>query len=173
MTVSFAELKARITIEQVADHLGLELKKTGDSWRGPCPCGSSDGKRSLALTPSKGLFYSFCCKKGGDALELAAFVRKISTKQAAEELAEAFGETRQTEQDFAPLPYLDAAHPSLEAIGLPQAIGEGIGAGFAPKGTMKGCVCIPLRTPAGKLVGYLGVNLASDPPVKLPSKWHL
>ncbi len=176
--VSFEDLKKRISIEQVADHLMLDLKKSGEQLRGSCPCGESKGERSFVITPSKQLWYSFCCSTGGDAIALVALVREISVKAAADELARVFApDTPEpagpAEKGFPPLPYLDASHPSLVALGLPQAVGEGIGAGFAPKGTLRGYVCVPLRTPQGKLVGYLGINPAADPPFKLPSKWHM
>ena len=39
--VNFNELKERFNIEQVAQLLGLELKRSGDAFRGPCPACAS------------------------------------------------------------------------------------------------------------------------------------
>ncbi len=174
MSVDFAQLKERVDILDVIERLGLELKKSGEQLRGKCVLCDSSSARSFVVTPGKNLWYCFGCNKGGDQLQLYAEVKKVSTKVGAEDLAKAIGSPEEPRPaEFGPLPYLDASHPSLSALGLPEAVGEGIGAGFAPKGTLRGYICVPLRTPQGKLVGYLGINPAHDPPFKLPSKWHM
>jgi len=35
--VDFAKLKQRVSIEQVVQMLGLNIKHAGEQWRGPCP----------------------------------------------------------------------------------------------------------------------------------------
>jgi len=43
--IDFAEIKARVTELQVADMLGLALKKSGSSWRGHCPICKNKNQR--------------------------------------------------------------------------------------------------------------------------------
>jgi len=75
--VDFAELKARVSIEQAAQMLGLHLVPHGSQSRSPCPACKSGGDRALVVTPAKGLFYCFAQKIGGDAIALTAHIRGI------------------------------------------------------------------------------------------------
>ena len=177
MSVDFAELKKRVDIVQVAEWLGIEGKKNGEQIRSKCPKCDNKSERSLVITPSKQLFYVFCCQRGGDLIELAAFVKGIGQKQAAEEIGKAFTVCSTPEEPagegFEGLKYLEPGHAAVEALGLPKEVAEAIGAGFAGKGVMRGRVCLALRTEKGKIVAYIGINEALDPIVKLPSKFHL
>ena len=67
-----------------------------------------------------------------------------------------------------PLTYLEADHEAVTAAGLDPEIAELIGAGYAPRGTMKGTVAVPVRLADGTLVGYLGITECLT-----PQKWHL
>ena len=84
MAVDFAALKRQVSIEQVIDRLGLELKRSGDTSRGCCPICDGDNPRAFVVTHSKQFWYSFCtnCQKGGDLIELVAAVEKVSVKDA-------------------------------------------------------------------------------------------
>lgn len=174
--VDFEDLKKRTTIEDVAQLLGLQLKKAGDQLRGPCPI-HPNGDRAFVITPSKGLFYCFepKCLKGGDLIELVAKVKRCSVKEAAQFLDQHYGEKERDEptEVLNPLEYLDPAHAAVLTLGFPEEVAKALGAGFAGKGIMRGRVAVPLRTPEGKLVGYMGISPALDPAFKLPSKWHL
>src|SRR5450631_2984301 len=87
-TIGFAELKQRVSIEHAADMLGIKLKKSGPQLRGQCPICKDNSDRAFVITPAKGLYYCFGkCGKGGDAITLAANVRKCSLREAAEFLA--------------------------------------------------------------------------------------
>jgi len=182
--VNFAELKARLTIEQVArDFLGLNLTKSGNQLRGMCPVCEGD-KRGLAITPDKGLFHCFSAGKGGDLISLAAHIRKESMRDVAVAIeghfpAQAASKPRalaeapapaappQPRQEAStgalkPLDYLTTDHPAIEALGLSAAACEAIGIGYAPRGTMVKRVLIPLRLPDGTLAGYMGIATAID-----------
>jgi len=51
--INFDELKALVSITDVAQWLGIKVKQTGDTYRGDCVlCGA---ERSFTLTPKKGL----------------------------------------------------------------------------------------------------------------------
>ena len=81
--IDFAEIKARVTELQVADMLGLKLKKSGATWRGQCPICKNKNQRALAITPGKGWYCHGDCRSGGDVLEFVARVRGITSRQAA------------------------------------------------------------------------------------------
>lgn len=179
--VNFADLKARLTIEQVAtDFLGLKLTPSGNQLRGMCPVCEGD-KRGLAITPEKGLFNCFSAGKGGDLISLAAHVGQVSLREAAEALSKHFSAParpvatpakglkeapvprRDARSDaLQPLGYLTTDHPAIEALGLSAAACDAIGIGYAPKGTMVKRVLIPLRLPDGTLTGYMGIATAID-----------
>ncbi|MEP6065467.1 MAG: CHC2 zinc finger domain-containing protein [Paracoccaceae bacterium] len=171
--IDFEEVKAINPIAQVAQNLGLELKKAGNALRGPCPSGEG-GERALAITPSKGVWYSFGLNKGGDVLALVQLVNDCTVKEAAKflsesaplEKAERSSPERGAERGFAPLEYLQADHPAVEALGMEARDAERLGIGYASRGTMRGLVAIPVRTDTGSLVGYIGVSEA-----RLPPKW--
>jgi len=65
---------------------------------------------------------------------------------------------------FCKLIYLEPDHPAVEAIGLSSEDAERIGAGYAPRGILKGTVAIPVRDESGKLLGYIGAIDVKLPP---------
>src|SRR4030088_359698 len=91
--VDFAAIKQVVTIEMAAEYLGLTLKKSSAQLRGSCPACKTGGDRTLALTPSKGLWYCFSGQVGGDCLQLVAHMRGMEVKEAAQELAQRFLKT--------------------------------------------------------------------------------
>src|SRR5450432_3560019 len=93
-SVDFAKIKQSVSIEQVAEMLGLKLTANKDQLRGPCPITKSTDSRSFVITPSKGVFYSFKEGKGGDALTLVSKVRGCSIREAAEAISAHFGAAR-------------------------------------------------------------------------------
>ena len=175
--IDFEEVKAANPIAEVAERLGLDLKKSGAQLRGPCPSGEG-GERGFVVTPSKGVWYSFGLQKGGDVLALVEVVNECSTKEAAQFLA---GDTvpperrttRQSkesaaERGFRPLDYLEPDHPAVEALGMEAEAAEALGVGYAPRGVLRGTVAVPIRLEDGTLSGYIGITEA-----KLPPKWNL
>lgn len=62
----FHLIKEQVTIDAVAQQLGLELRPAGLAHRGPCPACGTGGPRALVVTPSKQLFYCFSAGIGGD-----------------------------------------------------------------------------------------------------------
>jgi hypothetical protein len=89
-SIDFAEIKGRVTELQVADMLGLTLKKSGNTWRGHCPICKNNNQRALAITPGKGWYCHGDCKSGGDVLELVARVEGVTPRQAAVLIKERF-----------------------------------------------------------------------------------
>ncbi len=50
---------------------GIDLKKSGKSYKGLCPFHEDDKSPSLSVTPSKKLWQCFGCGKGGDVIDFA------------------------------------------------------------------------------------------------------
>lgn len=171
MFVDFKEVKERVSFDDVISFLELKLSTEGHQYRGACPC-EKGGERALVITPSKG-WYCFGSKQGGDVIGLTAHIKRISAKDAGAYLAERLKAPEVPEkkngEDFQPLTYLDASHELVIALGFTPEICEAAGIGFAPKGSMRGNVLIPLRLPNGHLVGYVGVQGE----VTLPKEWRL
>lgn len=178
--LDFQQIKADFPIMGVAERLGLELKKNGGAFRCACPSGQGND-RSFVVTPAKGAWYSFAAQKGGDCISLVSFVKGMSAKEAA---AWILGDTAEPEkkkadngpkkpkaeqpsEGFRPLDYLVPDHEAVIAIGLDPVDAARIGAGYAPRGVLRGTVAIPVRDGDGKLLGYVG---AVD--VRLPSVWR-
>lgn len=173
MFLDFQALKAQFPIEDAIPFLGLNMKKQGDQYRSQCPkCGGSD--RSLAVTPGKG-FKCFQSDEGGDVIALVAHILSLRPKEAAEKIAEHIGmngsekpksEPKRQDQptgELQPLSYLQHDH---QAVPVTEEMAEKLGLGYAPRGIMRQCIAVPLRTPDGELVGYLG--LSPDVEVRLP-----
>jgi DNA primase len=57
--IDFAEIKQRVSIEEVVSRLGLKVTKRGHQLRAACPACKQGGDRALAITPQKSLFYCF------------------------------------------------------------------------------------------------------------------
>lgn len=171
--VDFADVKKQFPIEKVVELLGIEVtKQKNGQLRGPCPIHQGSDQRGFVVTPSKNLFFCFGGCGGGDQLALIAKMRECSPKEAAEWLVG--GTVTRTEaepkpEQFQELGYLEAEHEAVEAIGLDAEVAKAVGLGFAPRGTMKGTVAIPIRLKDGTLIGYIGVTDIAT----IPSRWHL
>lgn len=172
MTLDFAEIKRTVSIEAAAAALGIKLTGKGPQFRTACPACQIGGDRALAINTEKNSFYCFPSSKGGDCIGLAAHIKGIAQKDAAQFLVGSSSPpTVQKEArtgGMQPLDYLEPSHPAVEAIGFDLESAEAIGLGFAGTGTLKGYVALPVRLPDGSLAGYVGITEA-----KLPKQWHL
>jgi DNA primase len=179
--VDFADLKARTRIEELAPVLGLVMQQRGDQLRGACPACKSNGTRSLVITPSKGLFYCFSARKGGDLIALACHILDKPPKDAARVVADALGTvlvppvgtststTAPQNQKAAtkPPPFDPAAyaerlktdHEALGALGISEATCKEWMAGVAISGVLRGRLALPIGKHGG-IVGYVGRALA-------------
>ena len=184
--VDFKQLKDQVSIEQVVSMLNLQLKKHGDQLRGRCPIHHGDNDREFVVTPAKGLFYCFAGCGGGDAITLVSKVKDIPLKDAAALIAAAFApgtvpvprnrtvpgnsspqpQTAQKADGRAlqPLPYLQATHEAVQALGVSPEILEQFGAGYAPKGIMRGRLAIPIHGRGGELLAYCGRAVNGESP---------
>lgn len=173
MYLDFEEIKKSTPFEKAMNLLGLEMKKAGSQFRGPCPKCKSGGERALVVTPQKG-WYCFALQAGGDVIALTAHIKDCSAKDAAQFLAggnctSTTTSTRNSKlvpesvsgdetKKFAPLAYLEPAHMAVDALGFCTDFSAKHGIGYAPRGTMKGYVLIPFRDDLGNLLGYVGVQ---------------
>jgi DNA primase len=184
--VDFAELKARVSIEQAAQLLGLNLLPHGSQFRGACPACKTGGDRALVMTPAKGLFYCFAAKLGGDAIALTAHLRGLSVKDAADQLNRAFGTVQNStstvsknratapqaqaarkQSAFDPEAYaarLDASHASLAPLGISAQALTDWKAGYANSGTNRGRLAIALHDRDGNILGFAGRSLGTEQP---------
>lgn len=186
--IDFKRVKEEASIFQVAEHLGLKLKRDTDGFRCPCPNDEHD-TRGIKITPgyknkdgTLGAFYCHVCKQNGDAIGLYAHIKGVRNYDAAVALTEAFHigpapkaekkqHTAQPENGpMQPLDYLEPEHPVIDMLGLERAAMEALGAGYAPRGTMRGRILIPLRLPDGSLVGYMAIatDAEQSPLLKFP-----
>lgn len=170
--VNFGDLKSKISIVQVLEILGIELKSTGNQLRGTCPIHGGNNPRGFVVTPSKGVWYCFGdCGNGGDLIELYARVKDVSAKDAALAIAKHFGlmgETKEPTPSTArgetlkPLDYLVSDHEALGKLGIAAETLKHFGAGFAPKGIMRGRLAVPLHDTKGVLRAYVGDALTAE-----------
>lgn len=169
--LDFSEIKNKYPIEAVAVRLGLILTPHNNQLRGACPSGEGD-KRSLVITPSKAVWFSFAKQVGGDVIKLVEFTKNLSAKESAEWITNQTVPTVPAEESpeakpcvgFKPLDYLEANHPAVEALGFDPEVAEKLNIGYAPRGILKGTVAIPVRLADGTLCGYLGITEATLPP---------
>ena len=180
--IDFQKLKQEIKIEDAMPLLGLQVPQFSDQMRMPCPACKSGGDRALVITKSKAAFYCFAQGEGGDVIGLIAHIKGISMKDAANVLADSFNKKSQPKPaapietvpsnsspkkekaGLNPLTYLQQEHPLVQALGISPETAKTFGAGFAPKGIMRGRFAIPIHDTSGVLVAYCGQAIADESP---------
>ncbi len=180
--VDFAELKAKVSIIDVLGMLSIDPKRFkphGDQLRGCCPIHDGDNPRGFVITPTKGLWYCFSGCGGGDIIKLVSKMRKLQPKEAAELIAERFGNptvprnstvppggNRTVPQNekgaLKPLDYLLPEHEHVQALGVSPETATAWESGYAPKGIMRGRYAVPLKAKDGALVAYVGIAVAEE-----------
>ncbi len=89
--VDFQEVKDQVAISTVLGEYGVKLEGKGDNQRGQCPLHDGEkGGRTFSVNSSKGLFFCFSCKKGGNVLDLVSALDGVSIRNAALKLQETF-----------------------------------------------------------------------------------
>ncbi len=184
--IDFHALKQEIKIEDTMPLLGLKVSQFSDQMRGPCPICKTGGDRALVVTASKGVFYCFAAGEGGDVIALTSHIKGIGMKEAAAFLAESFSKGADTpsvspaatvpshsspkkekagqKTGLNPLTYLQPDHPSVQALGFSSETAQRFGAGYAPKGIMRGRLAIPLHDANGMLLAYCGRAIGPESP---------
>jgi len=183
--IDFADLKKRVGIEQVLDMLGLQLRGDGAQLRGPCPIHKGTKDREFVVTPSKDLWFCFAGCGGGDIIKLVAKIKNIGQKEAAALIAQHFGTvpappngtvpssrnstvpgalSQEEKGVLRPLDYLQVDHELITIFGLSPETCREYGAGYAPKGIMRGRFAIPIHDQNGTRLAYCGHTLKNESP---------
>jgi hypothetical protein len=184
--IDFQALKQEIRIEQAMPLLGLTPSQFSDQMRSPCPACKSGGDRALVITASKSVFYCFASGQGGDVISLTSHIKGISMKEAAAFLAEHFHKDQSPKPTSSvatvpsnsspkkngagqptglnPLTYLQPEHPLVQALGISPDTCRHFGAGYAPKGIMRGRLAIPVHGADGVLLAYCGLAVEGNEP---------
>ena len=181
----FEELKARTTIEAVAALVGLSTTaREGDpkQLRATCPkC--QRGKKDVSISIDKQKFTCWSSKAHGDVIDFFAHVRGYDSNQEAGEalkkLLDSPPETQEPGQPKNPanlqkiLEYLVSSVELIKdpekakgfrELGVSKETCQHFQAGYAPQGTMAGRFLIPLHSPSGELVGFVGVSIDGREP---------
>jgi DNA primase len=76
-------LKKKISIEKVAERLGIKLTTKGDEKVGMCPSGHpSKSRTSFSINNKKQVFYCYNCEVGGSSIELVSLALGIKPAEA-------------------------------------------------------------------------------------------
>ena len=186
--IDFAELKSSVGIEAVLAMLDIRLKKFGDQLRGRCPIHGGGNDREFVVTPRKGLYYCFGGCGGGDSIKLVARIKGCELKEAAAFIAarSGFGQGSrppsgreaspppatvdgspqpqpQERRALRPLDYLQYTE-AVAALGVAEDTCRHFGAGYAPKGIMRGRFAIPIHDRDGTLLAYCGRTVKDESP---------
>jgi DNA primase len=193
--IDFKDLKARVSIHQVAvSMLGLTFTQKNDQYRGCCPIHNGTNPREFSMNASKNLWNCFGGCGGGDQIALVAKVKGITQSEAAKLIDEHFGlritATMQRspapsveatghahsapspsdgkERDLQPLPYLEATHPKVQALGVSPETAQLFASGYAAKGVLRGRFAVPIRNRDGALLAYVGIAVEREqnPPLQ-------
>lgn len=196
--VDYSEIKRLISIEQVIDRYGLELKKHGDALIGKCPLHNGEGEKAFNVSLSKKCFHCFSCGQSGNLIDFVAAMEKITFREAALLLKEWFLDgsgqpisripqkdlPKSTPKEAAsalanePLAFtlqLDPDHPYLASRGLTKETITEFGLGFCvSKSTVcGGRIAIPIHNESGELIAYAGRSISDeDPKYKLPARFQ-
>ena len=186
--IDFKSLKESVGIEEVARgflHLTITEDKE-DTIRAVCPSCESSDQRAIIITPSKGLFYCFKAKTGGDLISLVSHCHGLTVRDSGEVLAKVYMGTSWKEEPkaepkpiapeekggFNPLKYIETLRTEQEDVsefGIIAELCEEVGGmGFCTKGINRGKLTIPLRREDGSIVAFIGVS--GD--VSAPKKWR-
>lgn len=162
--VSFNDVKEKVSFPDAVKLLSLNLTERDGIYRGKCPACNAGRDRALVITPGKG-FYCFQAKKGGDVIALAAHIRGIPVKEAAEFLV-GEGTGKPVGQPapgtppplgLKPLAHLEHQHERVQAI-ISEETAIQLGVGYTNKGIMRGTVAVPIHDPVGTLIAYVGIE---------------
>lgn len=173
--LNFEDIKASNPIGEVAERLGLQTVKSGNSLRGKCPVCESSGDRNLSISPDRGIFYCFSQGKGGDVIALVAHIKGIGVKEAANWIVgkssvpgtskeKAAKAEAPSEGGFKALDYIQHDHEAVIAMGFNPDDAERLGIGYCPKGIFRGKVVVPVRLQNGNLCGYVAATELFLPP---------
>ena len=182
--VDFKTVKETVSVEKAIAFLALPMRRKGDQLRGPCPACKGGGDRALAVNLAKDSYYCFAEGKGGDVIAFTAHVKGQSQRDAALLLATSFGDDEQKtatvpnrppspqagqpeKRGLQPLTYLEEVHESVQGLGISPETARAWGAGYAPRGIMRGRFAVPVHGRDGILLAYVGIAITEEQSPKL------
>lgn len=78
-------IKSEIKLTDLAEHLGLKLRKSGANFVAFCPF-HDEKTPSFTINPQKNLFNCFACSQGGDCITLYMKLQNKNFKEAVADL---------------------------------------------------------------------------------------
>jgi hypothetical protein len=126
MKIDYRELKKRIRLSQLLDHIGWKnTEGRGDQLRGPCPlpscssststshAGSSGKHREFSVNNASNVYRCFRCSAAGNALDFWKTYRNTTLQAAAIELQQFLSTNNHTAISNQPaIPQRSASHPA-------------------------------------------------------------
>jgi len=88
--IEFAKLRKDIPIDRILAWQGVGLRRAGKTLRGQCPLCNFKSKRAFVVTPEKGLWFCFNCRRGGDGIQFVALVENVNVQEAARRIVAHF-----------------------------------------------------------------------------------
>jgi DNA primase catalytic core len=90
-----SKIKTRVSIEQVADTLGIvknfRMRKTGASLQGDCPTGHpSENHQCFSIDTADQFYHCFSCGETGDLFSLVELIQHVSFTEAVKWLIDTF-----------------------------------------------------------------------------------
>ena len=96
------------------------------------------------------------------ALEIAEYCGTVPVQESGYSNSNRPPESKTEPKKLEPLNYLNPSHVTLEALGLSEDTCSHFGAGYAPKGILRGRLAIPIHDPSGELIAYCGRAVKDD-----------
>ena len=190
--IDFEEVEALATIEDLAQMLNLETRRSGTQLRGPCPVHGGD--RSLAISPqvrsrrgSLGVFFCQEAKEGGDRIGLVAHCMELGQQDAAYFIEQQFGtgtvdstatmnSTVTVSKERATVPQSRRAEPTAPKfdpdafaakLTTPEGMSDADSKAFRV-GTHRGTLYVPAVYKSGAIAGFWKVQEGKLIP---PKEW--
>lgn len=119
-----AMLKEAMPLSEVAASLGIELKSSGDNWKGLCPFHVEDTP-SFGVSDERGLYHCFGCKAGGDVFKLVEMHETLTHIESIYRVAEIVGtDLSQYEREESPEERQISRYYELNAVRHEYAANE-------------------------------------------------
>lgn len=172
-SITSANLKVTLSIEQFLLTRGIHLRRHGESLVGPCPVHGGDNPGAFVVNRIKNVWYCFTgCGTGGDIIDLVRRLDGIGYRDALQTLGRvpnvtipsvSYQNATATERRFQPYTrqlWLDPFSEWLKKKGISSATARRFEVGaYHGQGMLKRCVAVRIHDPQGNPLGYAGRRL--------------
>ena len=171
MRESYADLKARVSLQMLLEHYGVDIGgQAGEGQiRMHCPLCGYKKRQSLSINLEKNLFRCFhdgCTQ--GNVLDFVAAMEDCDLPDAGRRLAKMFpvGEKRVKKRTKnKPLTFelgnIDHDHEEVKTLGIRNPAYYGVGF-YTGRGMLAGQIVCPLRDPLEQILGYATFTKGGD-----------